>query len=302
MRAAVVVRDIDRDRDLFPAADLRPPAAGPDDAGTLADAPVADETVADAPVADVAAADVADVAAADLLAADLLAAGVPVAATGLPAAARPDAPAPPNSVVPVAVVGEPASSALPTTGSAMGVAAIGAAASAAAAAGSPTAGDWSATAGDWSATAGDCRASHPVGSGAEPQGVRTLVVSRAATWPAPALPPADFGAAGVTPGRCSIVDTPERGGGGAGVVGWAGGAGGADEPTAISSATRSSAARMIEGSGVSAAGLIEPMRAPAEAAVEDPAGRAVCSGRVGALVSDRHRSSHSSLVPPHPRT
>ena len=92
------------------------------------------------------------------------------------------------------------------------------------------------------------------------------------------------------PGRWSIVDTPERDGSGAGV------------PTAISSATRSSAARMIDGSGVSAAGLIEPMRAPAEAAVEHPAGRASSSGRVGALVSDRHRSSHSSVVPPHPLT
>ena len=59
---------------------------------------------------------------------------------------------------------------------------------------------------------------------------------------------------------------------------------------------------MTEGSGVSAMGLIEPMRAPAEAAVEPPDGRASSSGRVGALVSDRHRSSHSSVVPPHPRT
>ena len=93
-------------------------------------------------------------------------------------------------------------------------------------------------------------------------------------------------------GRCSIVDTPDRDG--------QRGSGGA--PTAISSATRSSAAMMIEGSGVSAAGLIEPMRAPAEAAVEHPAGRASTRGRVGALVSDRHRSSHSSMVPPHPLT
>ncbi len=59
---------------------------------------------------------------------------------------------------------------------------------------------------------------------------------------------------------------------------------------------------MIDGSGVSATGLIEPMRAPAEAAVEDPAGRAASSGRVCALVSERHRSSHSSVVPPHPLT
>ena len=93
-------------------------------------------------------------------------------------------------------------------------------------------------------------------------------------------------------GRCSIVDTPARDGSGA-----------ADGvPTAISSATRSSAAMMTEGSGVSAAGLIEPIRAPAEAAVEHPAGLASSSGRVGALVSDRHRSSHSSVVPPHPLT
>ena len=59
---------------------------------------------------------------------------------------------------------------------------------------------------------------------------------------------------------------------------------------------------MIEGSGVSATGLIEPIRAPADAAVEHPAGRAASSGRVGVLVSDRHRSSHSSVVPPQPLT
>ena len=120
-----------------------------------------------------------------------------------------------------------------------------------------------------------------------------VVVSHALTLAVPALPPADFAAAGAgtgMPGRCSIVDTPERDGSGAGV------------PTAICSATRSSAARMIEGSGVSATGLIEPMRAPAEAAVEHPAGRASTRGRVGALVSDRHRSSHSSVVPPQPLT
>jgi hypothetical protein len=92
--------------------------------------------------------------------------------------------------------------------------------------------------------------------------------------------------------RCSIVDNPARDGSGAA----------AGVPTAICSATRSSAARMIEGSGVSAMGLIEPMRAPAEAAVEHPVGRASTRGRVGALVSDRHRSSHSSMVPPQPLT
>ena len=91
-------------------------------------------------------------------------------------------------------------------------------------------------------------------------------------------------------GRCSIVDRPARDGSGAGGL------------TDISSPTRSSAARMTEGSGVSAAGLLEPTRAPAEAAVEHPAGRASSSGRVGALVSERHRSSQSSMVPPHPRT
>jgi hypothetical protein len=234
---------------------------------------LADVASADAPVADVVPADVpvADVLVADVTVAD-------VAAAGLLAAERPDAPAPPDSVVTLAPVGEPASSALAATGSAM-VAPADAAASAAAAAGSAAAGDWP--------------ASHPVDAGAEPQPVRTVVFSQAAPLPVPALPLADFEAGGATTGRCSIVDAPEQDGRGAD---------GADGTTAISSATRSSAARMIEGSGVSAAGLIEPMRAPAEAAVEEPAGRAACSGRVGALVSDRHRSSHSSVVPPHPLT
>jgi hypothetical protein len=129
-----------------------------------------------------------------------------------------------------------------------------------------------------------------------------VVVSHAVTLLVCALPPTDFaagavvpaagtvGAGAARPGRWSSVDTPGRDGSGAGV------------PTAICSATRSSAAMMIEGSGVSAIGLIEPIRAPAEAAVEFPAGRASTSGRVGALVSDRHRSSHSSVVPPQPLT
>ena len=111
---------------------------------------------------------------------------------------------------------------------------------------------------------------------AELQGVRIVVVSQADDLLVPAQPPADFAAAAATsaadaaavpgaagdedgagmPGRCSIVDTPERDGNGAGAA------------TAICSATRSSAAMMIEGSGVSATGLIEPIRAPAEAAVE----------------------------------
>ena len=142
------------------------------------------------------------------------------------------------------------------------------------------------------ATAGSpaSRASGPV---AELQAVRIVVVSHALTLAVPALPLADFAAAGAETGlagRCSIVDTPDRDGSGAGVA------------SAISSATRSSAARMTEGSGASATGLIEPTRAPAEAAVEHPAGLASSSGRVGALVSDRHRSSHSSVVPPHPLT
>jgi hypothetical protein len=132
----------------------------------------------------------------------------------------------------------------------------------------------------------------------ELQAVRIVVVSHALTLAELALAAADFAAAAAVgdeagrEGRCSIVDSPDRDGSGAaeGV------------PTAISSATRSSAAMMIEGSGVSATGLIEPMRAPAEAALEHPAGRVSSSGRVGALVSDRHRSSHSSVVPPHPRT
>jgi hypothetical protein len=141
------------------------------------------------------------------------------------------------------------------------------------------------TAAGWPAS----RASGPV---AELHAVRIVLVSHPLTAAVPALPTADFGAAVGTgmAGRCSIVDTPGRDGSGAGVA------------SAISSATRSSAARITEGSGVSAIGLIEPMRAPAEAAVEPPAGLASRSGRVGALVSDRHRSSHSSVVPPHPLT
>jgi hypothetical protein len=137
------------------------------------------------------------------------------------------------------------------------------------------------------------RGSGPV---AEVQAVRIVVVSHALTKAVPAFPLADFAAAAAAgagtgmAGRCSIVDTTDRDGSGAGVA------------TAISSATRSSAARMTEGSGVSATGLVEPMRAPAEAAVEHPAGLASSSGRVGALVSDRHRSSHTSVVPPHPLT
>ena len=106
---------------------------------------------------------------------------------------------------------------------------------------------------------------------------------------APGAPGAP-GGPGATPGRCSIVDSPDRDGSEA------------DLPTAIPSATRSSAARIIDGSGVSTGALIEPIRAPAEAAVEHPAGRAVSSGSVGALVSERHRSSHSSMVPPQPLT
>ena len=59
---------------------------------------------------------------------------------------------------------------------------------------------------------------------------------------------------------------------------------------------------MIEGSGVSATGDTAPMRAPALAAADRPALRAVSTGRDGVLVSDRHRSSHSSVVPPQPLT
>jgi hypothetical protein len=147
-----------------------------------------------------------------------------------------------------------------------------------------------------------------VGPAAELQAVRIVVVSHAVTLPVAVLPPANFAAVDAvdavdaidvaatagggmgTAERCSMVDTPVREGSGAGVL------------TAICSATRSSAARITEGSGVSAMGLIEPIRAPAEAAVEHPAGRASTSGRVGALVSDRHRSSHSSVVPPQPLT
>jgi hypothetical protein len=73
-------------------------------------------------------------------------------------------------------------------------------------------------------------------------------------------------------------------------------------PLAIPSATRSSAARMIEASGLSAACDTEPMRAPASAAAEPTVCRASDSGTDGVLVSERQRSSHSSVVPPQPLT
>ena len=71
---------------------------------------------------------------------------------------------------------------------------------------------------------------------------------------------------------------------------------------AISSATRLSAAMMIDGSGQSPTWVAELMRAPAVAASERPDCRAADTGRDGDLVSERHRSSHSSVVPPQPRT
>ena len=73
-------------------------------------------------------------------------------------------------------------------------------------------------------------------------------------------------------------------------------------PLAIPSATRLSAAKMMEGSGLPSTCDTEPMRAPAAAAAELPALRASDTGRDGVLVSDRHRSSHSSAVPPQPLT
>ena len=59
---------------------------------------------------------------------------------------------------------------------------------------------------------------------------------------------------------------------------------------------------MTEGSGLSPTCDTEPIRAPAVAASELPASRDSDSGRDGDLVSERHRSSHSSVVPPQPRT
>jgi hypothetical protein len=71
---------------------------------------------------------------------------------------------------------------------------------------------------------------------------------------------------------------------------------------AISSATRLSAAMMIDGSGPSPAGDAALIRAPAVAASELPDCRASDTGSDGVLVSERQRSSHSSVVPPQPRT
>ena len=76
----------------------------------------------------------------------------------------------------------------------------------------------------------------------------------------------------------------------------------ADVPAVIFSATRLSAAMIAEGSGTSAIGETDPMRAPAVAAVEHPADRVGSSARAGVFVRDRHRSSHSSTVPPQPLT
>ena len=75
-----------------------------------------------------------------------------------------------------------------------------------------------------------------------------------------------------------------------------------DVLAAIFSATRSSAAMIAAGSGASALAESGPMRAPAVAAVEHPADRLGSSDKAGVCVSDRHRSSHSSMVPPQPLT
>ena len=71
---------------------------------------------------------------------------------------------------------------------------------------------------------------------------------------------------------------------------------------AISSATRLSAAMMTAGLGLSPSCPDEFNRAPAAAAAERPTCRAAGTGRDGVLVSERQRSSHSSVVPPQPRT
>lgn len=84
------------------------------------------------------------------------------------------------------------------------------------------------------------------------------------------------------------VDRDERGAG--------------DALAAIFSVTRLRAAMIAAGSGTSATWAAEPMRAPAEAAIDAPADRVEGSGRAGVFVSDRHRSSHSSTVPPQPLT
>ena len=59
---------------------------------------------------------------------------------------------------------------------------------------------------------------------------------------------------------------------------------------------------MTDGSGVSVSCVTAPMRAPAAEAAELPTLRAAGMGSEGDRVTDRQRSSHSSVVPPQPRT
>jgi hypothetical protein len=75
-----------------------------------------------------------------------------------------------------------------------------------------------------------------------------------------------------------------------------------DVLAAIFSATRLSAAMITAGSGASPPGEPAPTSAPAVAAVEYPADLAGSSDSAGVFVSIRHRSSHSSTVPPQPLT
>lgn len=71
---------------------------------------------------------------------------------------------------------------------------------------------------------------------------------------------------------------------------------------AMPSATLPSAAMTRSGSWLSAAAEAAPMRAPASAASEQPAARAISIGLAGEPVTARHRSSHSDRGPPQPRT
>ncbi len=118
--------------------------------------------------------------------------------------------------------------------------------------------------------------------------------------------PAGLTSAAGSPGRTAAGDAGAAGGASGGKPGHDEAAADSDgspgELPAMPSATRLSAAMMTAGSGVSESNAAELIRAPAVAASELPALRAVESGSDGDLVSERQRSSHASGVPPHPLT
>lgn len=152
------------------------------------------------------------------------------------------------------------------------------------------------------------------------QAADTRMGSQPAGLPAAPVPAGGGGnCGGGDGGNCGDAGGGNCGGGDGGNCGDAGGGDGAKsggdgapggEPgttsgapgLAISSATRLSAAMMTEGSGPSPACVAELIRAPAVAASDWPDCRVAATGNDGDLVSARHRSSHSSVVPPQPLT